>query len=29
MNILVIGANGRVGQNLIENLSNQNHDVIA
>ena len=29
MNILVIGANGRVGQKLIENLSNQNHDVIA
>ena len=29
MKILVIGANGRVGQNLIENLTNQNHDVIA
>lgn len=29
MNILVIGANGRVGQKLIENLSNQNHNVIA
>ncbi|MBZ5962916.1 NAD(P)H-binding protein [Leuconostoc gasicomitatum] len=29
MKILVIGANGRVGQKLIENLSNKNHEIIA
>lgn len=29
MKILVIGANGRVGQKLVEYLSNNNHEVLA